>query len=122
MFCAFGLSSCGDPIVKGYGLGISEFHSSGTALTDLEKVTEYLNSKGCPTEGEEHVLTVVDYSLEKCDKAAAAKFNNMVKNLSRDEVAKLGLSESCTFTYSCRRQDNPSSEIIVVGAWSYPDK
>jgi len=120
-FCMMGLTSCSDPITKAYGLGISEFHSQGaSSFSDLAIVEEYLNSKGCPTEGEERVLVVVDYSLEKCDKQAAAKFNDLVKNLSREEVSRLGLSEGCTFTYSCARQASSDAERVVVGAWSYP--
>ena len=118
--CALGLTSCADPVTKGYGLGISQFHSSGSSLIDLVKATEYLNSKGCPTEGEEHVLLITDSSLERCDKQAAAKFNTLVENLSRDEVAQLGLSADCSFTYSCARQENVGAERVEVGSWSYP--
>ena len=120
--CALGLSSCSDPVTKGYGLGISEFKSEGAAISDLAKVEQYLNSKGCPTEGEARVLLITDTNLERCDKQAAAKFNDLVKNLSYEEVAGLGLSETCSFSYTCSRQENPDAERVVVGAWSYPKK
>lgn len=120
--CAVGLSSCGDPVTKGYGLGISQFYSYPNAIVDYDKVEAYLNSKGCPTEGEERVLLIVDYSIEKCDKQAAAKFNELVKNLSREEVANLGLSKDCRFTYSCSRQASPDAERVFVGTWSYPEE
>ena len=118
MVCALGLSSCADPVTKGYSLGISQFHS--TAFVDAVLVEEYLTSKGCPIEGPEHALLITDTSLKNCDKQAAAKFNALVKNLSREEVAQLGLSAECSFTYSCSRQEDPQAERVFVGTWSYP--
>ena len=120
--CAFGFTSCEtESVTAVYGLGISSFHSSGS-MNDLGNVEKYLNDKGCPTSGEARIWYCTDASYEKCDKQAAAHFQQLVKNLSRGEVSAL-VSSECSFTYSISRlkdSSDPESEVIYPAKWQYP--
>ena len=125
--CALTLSSCENQntVVKTYSLGISRYESSGSGLgtDDLVKIQNYLDSKHCPYTGPEHVVTISESSVEKCDKQAKAQFENLAKNLSYTEVEALGLSASCKFTYSIARlkdDTNADSETLYITEWKYP--
>ena len=52
------------------------------------------------------------------DQQAKAKFENMVKNLSREELAEK-VSSGFYFTYGCNRSD-PGT--VTIGTWTYPAK
>lgn len=124
VMCALSFTSCEQESVTAvYGLGISQFNSGGSgAFSDLSNVEAYLNSKGCPTSGESRIWYCTDANYEKCDKQAAAYFQNLVKNLSREEVSSL-VSEECSFTYSISRladSSDPESETIYPAKWQYP--
>ena len=107
-------------VTKAYAYGIYKFSSSSS--TDLSNLSEYLNSKGCPTGNDQaRVLLITDSSIEKCDKKAAAAFEEKVKNLSREEVARV-VSSSCEFMYGLARSEGPDSESVYVGKWEYPGK
>ncbi|MCR5050046.1 MAG: hypothetical protein K6A36_03075 [Paludibacteraceae bacterium] len=124
IMCALSFASCEKETVNAvYGMGISQFKSEGSgSLSDLSNVESYLNSKGCPTEGQERIWYCTGESYEKCDKQAAAHFQNLVKNLSREEVSSI-VSKDCSFTYSISRladSSNPESETIYPAKWQYP--
>jgi len=117
--CGMVLSSCNtpDPVSAAYGLGIRDYYSEVPG--DLKKVEDYLASKGCANG--DHYL-IVDSSIEKCDQQATARFNEQIKNLSREEVAALGLHKDCHFSYTCTRRESPEDEPVLIGSWDYPAK
>lgn len=122
---ALSFTSCETTVVThAYGLGIHKFGSngSGNMMYDLAAVTEYLNEKGCPTDGQEAIVTIVDTSDKNCDKKAAEIFKGIVKDLSYEEVAALGLSADCTFSYSMQRSQGPGTDPITVAEWNYPQE
>ena len=125
LVCALGLSSCSTEVVThAYSVGLADFYSDGqgSMMSDLNKVQAYLESKGCPNGGEAGSMLITDSSDKKCDDKAAAKFNDLIKNLSYEEVAALGLHETCRFVYMCSRRESPEAERVVVGSWAYPKK
>ena len=118
--CAFTLSSCEKQKSFTYTTFIAnEASSSSTFVDDHQAVVEYLASKGC-AEGTTFVIT--DATEEKCDEQAKAKFEDMVKNLSREELAdKVGAFH---FTYNCSRPVNASNpnNTVTIATWEYPAK
>ena len=127
--CALTMTSCEgeDTITKVYSVGISEYYSqsSGFGTSDLVKIQDYLDSKNLPYESGKNVLTIMGSSVEKCDKQAKAQWDEWAKKLSYSEVAALGLTDSCRFTYSLRRlvdDRNPESERLYIGKFTYPQQ
>ena len=124
VICGLSMTSCENVlVVKVYSLGITQFSSSGAGSTgsDLSVVQEYLVSKGCPVSGDARLFMVEDKTLEKCDAKAVAKFNELTKNLSREEISAL-VSKDCTFTYSCSRTtSSPDEDAVHVAEWKYPE-
>ena len=116
--CAFMFSSCEKQASAKYTTFIAnESSAGGSFIADHAAVVEYLASKGC-AEGTTFVIT--DATIEKCDEQAKAKFENMVKNLSREELAeKVGAFH---FDYNCSRPvdaSNPNN-TVTIATWKYP--
>ncbi len=119
--CAMALSSCGNEMYStSYTLGVTQFSSSGSS--DLIKIQEYLESKGCPAKGDSLTWSCVDISVDKCDQQAAAHFKELTKDLSYSEVEAL-VNADCKFVYTITRSldpADPTSMIINFGKWEYP--
>ena len=116
VICALTFTSCGETTVvtEMYNVGIHGYDNG--SVQDLTAAQTYLNSKGCKN-GDNWTFT--DSNTANCDKKAEAKFNELVKNLSREEVAAL-VSDKFTFTYSCTR--SVGAESVTIAAWEYPGK
>ena len=118
--CAFTFSSCEKQASCKYTTFISnESSTSSSFVANHEAVVNYLASKGC-AEGTTFVIT--DATVEKCDEQAKAKFEAMVKNLSREELAeKVGAFH---FDYNCSRPVNASNpnNTVTIATWKYPAK
>jgi len=114
--CAFTFSSCEKQKSFTYTTFIANESGSSSFVADHEAVVNYLASKGC-AEGTTFVIT--DATVEKCDEQAKAKFEAMVKNLSREELAeKVG---SFHFDYNCSRPvdaSNPNN-TVTIATWKY---
>ena len=115
--CAFTFSSCEKQKSFTYTTFIANESGSSSFVADHEAVVNYLASKGC-AEGTTFVIT--DATVEKCDEQAKAKFESMVKNLSREELAeKVGAFH---FDYNCSRPvdaSNPNN-TVTIATWKYP--
>lgn len=115
--CAFTFSSCEKQASCKYTTFIANESGGSSFAADHQAVVDYLASKGC-AEGTEFVIT--DATVEKCDEQAKAKFENMVKNLSREELAeKVGRFH---FDYGCSRPvdaSNPNN-TVTIATWKYP--
>lgn len=116
--CAFAFSSCEKQASCKYTTFISNEASASASFVENHKaVVEYLASKGC---AEGTVFVITDATVEKCDEQAKAKFENMVKNLSREELAeKVGAFQ---FDYGCSRPvdaSNPNN-TVTIATWKYP--
>lgn len=121
LVCAFTFSSCKKD--KSFTYTTMIFNAGGSNSTfaaDMEALNQYLESKGL-AEGTKFVIT--DATVEKCDEQAKIKFENMVKNLSREELAEK-VSAGFYFTYGCSRPIDASkpSETVNVASWEYPAK
>jgi hypothetical protein len=114
--CAFTFSSCEKQKSFTYTTFIANESGSSSFVADHEAVVNYLASKGC-AEGTTFVIT--DATVEKCDEQAKAKFEAMVKNLSREELAeKVGAFH---FDYNCSRPvdaSNPNN-TVTIATWKY---
>ena len=115
--CAFTFNSCKKDKTATYEVGLLNYGVSGGATIgqDYSALEKYLAEKGCPMAD---TWTISDASVEKCDQQAKAKFENMVKNLSREELAEK-VSSGFYFTYGCNRSD-PGT--VAIGTWTYPAK
>lgn len=97
-----------------YGIRDHKFFTS-----DSEKVFNYLKSMNVPNDINE---VFSGKSMKECDEQAKAKFNEIVSNLSHEEVAALGLSEECTFVYAVWRGSEVGTPNEVIAQWEYPKK
>lgn len=119
LVCAFMFSSCEKEKSFKYSTCILHAEGSSHLTADMEAIGEYLESKGC-AEGTEFVIK--DATVEKCDEQAKAKFENMVKNLSREEIAEK-VSVGFKFSYACSRPDaSKKNSSVNVAVWEYPAK
>ena len=115
LVCAFTFTSCEKKTTATYTVGLFDYGIAGrdNIGPDYNAIREYLTSKGCP---EKDTWTITDASLEKCDQQAKAKFENLVKNLSREEIAEK-VSDGFYLTYGC---DRSKPEVATIGKWKYP--
>ena len=115
--CAFTFSSCEKQKSFTYTTFISNESGGSSFVADHQAVVEYLASKGC---AEGTTFVIADATVEKCDEQAKAKFEAMVKNLSREELAeKVGAFH---FDYNCSRPVNASNpnNTVTIATWKYP--
>ena len=115
--CAFTFSSCEKQASCKYTTFIANERGGSSFVADHQAVVDYLASKGC-AEGTEFVIT--DATVEKCDKQAKAKFEAMVANLSREELAEM--VGAFHFDYCCSRPVNASNpnNTVTIATWKYP--
>jgi len=113
LVCAFTFSSCEKQTTATYAVGLFDYGGGSSAIMDYAAIENYLTSKGCPVAD---TWIIKDASLEKCDQQAKAKFENLVKNLSREEIAEK-VSDGFYFTYGCNRS---KPEVATIGKWKYP--
>ena len=114
LVCAFTFSSCEKQTSATYAVGLFDYGGGSGVVMDYADLENYLTGKECPMAD---TWTITDASLEKCDQQAKAKFENLVKNLSREEIAEK-LSTDFYFTYGCKR--SKPEPAATIGEWKYP--
>ena len=100
-----------------YAFEISFAHSS---KLDRTLVEGYFKDKNAPYGG---YLSFSAPSTFECDSKAAERFREITATFSREELAELGLSDSCRFTYSASRNvymGSSDGEVYYVAQWTYP--
>ncbi|MDR1698852.1 MAG: hypothetical protein LBR75_03395 [Prevotellaceae bacterium] len=115
------MGGCGDSSVENvYTFGVADWSFPGEDATfpdippSLQKVNNYLKSKGCPIDG----LYYEGSDDKDTDRQAKAVFNQVVSNLSKAEIDALGLPAESWFKYRASRVDK--SGQVVVGEYAYP--
>ncbi|MCR5050270.1 MAG: hypothetical protein K6A36_04225 [Paludibacteraceae bacterium] len=102
-------------ITQSYMFAISSSHFSSS---DEALVEKYLKDKKAPL----GYVTFTGQERFDCDLKATEKFREITNTFSREELEQLGLSDSCSFTYSAGRHvsmSNQDNEVYYVARWTY---
>lgn len=104
-------------MLQPYAFEISFAHSS---KLDRALVEGYFKDKNAPYGG---YLSFSGPSRFDCDAKASERFYEITATFSRAELAQLGLSDSCRFTYSASRNvymGSSDGDVYYVAQWAYP--